>query len=460
MGVEDPQGCTVLADTTITRTVLVIDDDKRLCETLIDVFADERTFVVTAQTCEAGLGHCRSRQIDVVLLDQNLPDGAGVDLCPKILDLNDRTKIVFMTAYPTFDNAVAALKTGASDYLTKPFELEELELAVTNAFRIIELESIELLHDRGREKEIQSANIIGADGGLRDTVHLARLAAASSAPVLITGETGTGKSLLAKHIHYSGQRASRPFVSVNCAALPDSLAESELFGHERGAFTGATGLRRGVFEMAEDGTVFLDEIGAMPINLQAKFLGVLEDLTLRRIGGEIVRQVRARIIAATNLDLDAAVSEGQFRADLFFRLGVLKIHIPALRERLQDLPHLCRFLTHSISGSNVEISSAELGSLRTYHWPGNVRELRNVLERSLIIQDSDSVEPSKLLGDLAGATHQGESTPAEKIVPLAELERVAISRALDHFNGNLTRTARALGIALSTLKRKVQTMRS
>ena len=442
------------------RTILIIDDDRGLCETLRDVFSDDLTRVEDAQTGKAGLDWCRTLQIDVVLLDQHLPDCLGDDLCSEILELNDRAKIIFMTAYPTFDNAVSALKTGASDYLTKPFELEEVELAVANAFRIRELESIELLHDRGRKKEIEGVNIVGAEGGLRDTIRLARLAAASNAPVLITGETGTGKSLLAKHIHYNGSRAKRPFVSVNCAALPESLAESELFGHEKGAFTGATDLRRGVFEMAEDGTVFLDEIGAMPITLQVKLLGVLEDLSLRRVGGEIVRQIRARVIAATNLDLKSAVSEGRFRADLFFRLSVLTIHIPPLRERPEDLPQLCRVLSRSVAGSDIELSDPELRRLGTYAWPGNVRELRNVLERALIIQDRRSLAPSELVCGLETPDNAAHGSPAEPVVPLAEIEQRAIDSALDHFDGNLTRTARALGIALSTLKRKVQSMRS
>jgi len=289
------------------------------------------------------------------------------------------------------------------------------------------------------------------------------VAASSEAPVLITGETGTGKTLLARSIHYGGARADEPFVSLNCAALPETLAESELFGHERGAFTGATGPRRGVFEMAERGTVLLDEIGAMPASLQAKLLGVLEHRALRRLGSETERPVQARVVAATNSDLEAGIRDGAFRKDLFFRLGVIQIELPALRDRLDDLPALCRHLTRSIAGREVPLAEGEVERLAAYPWPGNVRELASVLERALLIQPACRLSPSALVaasgGVLGTAQHPkgtAEIGAAVQVLPLEAVERQHVERALAHFGGNLTRTAAALGIALSTLKRKVR----
>jgi DNA-binding NtrC family response regulator len=443
-------------------TILVIDDDALLCATLTEVLARDGATVLDAQTAARGLELCAEEELDVVLLDQQLPDGQGVDLCPRILELNDQAKIVFMTGYPTFENAVAALRAGAYDYLSKPFEIGELQLTVSNALRTLELERIEQLHSRRRRQEVDGTILVGADGGLEETARLAELAGASTAAVLISGETGTGKTLLARHIHYSGPRREGPFVSLNCAALPESLAESELFGHEKGAFTGAAGRRRGVFEMAEGGTAFLDEIGAMPVHLQAKLLGVLEDRCVRRLGGETIHRVDARVVAATNTDLDEAVRTGAFRQDLYYRLSVMRIHLPPLRDRRQDIPELCAHLVRTIHGQEVEIDAEQLRRLAAYDWPGNVRELRNILERSLIVHPSGRLAPADLIASPGAApvasvpTAAGDEGP---IVPLEQIEREHIERALAHFEGNLTRTAKGLGIALSTLKRKLQRYR-
>ncbi len=438
------------------RTVLIVDDDRLLCETLADTLTDDRVTVVHAQTGAAGLAVARREPVHVVLLDQALPDTDGVALCPAILDATDRAKIVFMTAYPTFENAVAALRLGASDYLSKPFDVEEVRLAVTTAIRMLELERIEVLDRRRRQREKARTAIVGADGGLADTAHLVRLAAGSDVPVLLTGETGTGKSHLARCVHYLGPRSERPFVAVNCAALPESLAESELFGHEKGAFTGALGSRRGVFELAEGGTVFLDEIGAMPVALQPKLLGVLEDFTVRRVGGERERPVDARVLAATNRDLEGAVRDGGFRSDLYYRLGVLEVNVPPLRERPGDMDPLCRHLLRDICGREVALEPAEIERLSGYGWPGNVRELRNVLERAVLVQGHGRLAPSSLLGPAKERSRRIRKTDAEPVRPLDEVERREIERALRQLDGNLTRTAERLGIALSTLKRKIQ----
>ncbi|HQN06006.1 MAG TPA: sigma-54 dependent transcriptional regulator [Thermoanaerobaculia bacterium] len=437
-------------------TVVVIDDDARLCETLVDALGDETTLVLHAQTAAAGLALCRRVTADVVLLDQNLPDATGAAICPALVEQNETTKVVFMTAFPTFENAVAALKVGASDYIAKPFELEEVRLAVRNAFRVRELERIELLHSRRQREELERSAFVGSAPSLGMPLRLADVAAASDVPVLVTGETGTGKSLLARSIHYRSHRRDHPFVAQNCAAFPEHLAESELFGHEKGAFTGAVAPRRGLFEMAVDGTVFLDEIGAMALPLQAKLLGVIEDRTVRRIGSEVVRRAHARVVAATNSDLEEAVANGAFRQDLFYRLSVIRIHLPPLRERIEDLPALCRHLLRTCTGKDLELSRQEIDRLAEYPWPGNVRELANVLERARLVQPEDRLEPSKLLSvRTASPPARPAAGPEAETATLEEVERRHVSATIERCGGNLTHAAAVLGIALSTLRRKV-----
>ena len=440
----------------VIRTLLIIDDDPRLCATLRDALGGPHLEVHVAHTGAAGIAACRDRRMDVVLLDQHLPDGPGASLCPAILRLDEQAKIIFMTAYPTFENAVAAVRLGAFDYLAKPFEVEALQLTVANALRFRELEVIEQLHRRDRRREADGAVLVGNSQVMRELLLLAGRAAASRASVLITGATGTGKSLLARHVHYSGEGSSLPFVSLNCAALPENLAESELFGHEKGAFTGAVAARRGVFEMAGEGTVLLDEIGAMPVALQAKLLGVLEDRRLLRVGSEVERPVGARVIAATNTDLEVAMRDGRFRQDLFYRLNVVSMEVPPLRAHLEDLPELCGHLITSICGVPRSLAPGEIERLRSYEWPGNVRELRNLLERATILDPVGHLTPAQLLARAPGRT-SAPAAAAPELATLDEIERRHVEAVLHRLGFNLGRAARALGISLSTLKRKVRT---
>ncbi|MFA6148560.1 MAG: sigma-54 dependent transcriptional regulator [bacterium] len=438
------------------RSALIIDDDKAFCEAIREYLSGIGIETRAAHTCAESLEICSREKVDLVLLDQRLPDGDGVSLCAPILQWNDDTKIIFITAYPSFDNAVGAIKAGAIDYLPKPFDLEELELNIRNCFRTQELERIARIHKYKSIKESEEAVLIGEDGGFDEVLRVVDLAASVDAPVLVTGETGTGKNAVAEAIHFKDRLGRTSFVSINCAALPASLIETELFGHEKGAFTGAVASRKGIFEMADGGTLFLDEIGEMPVSLQSKLLGVLEDRKVRRLGGEGERTVNVRVIAATNTSLEDAVRDRRFREDLFYRLSVVRIHLPPLRERRRDIPPLCDAFVRKIAkGREIRIPDDEMDKLAAYDWPGNIRELRNIIERAIILQKGPVIRPSEHLRvSLSPETTRIPS--GNGILLLEEMERRHIEHALRELSGNYTRAASALGISLSTLKRKIR----
>ncbi len=441
---------------TAKRTVLIIDDEKVFCDTARDYLARDGLEVLTAPTGAEGLAICSGRRMDVVLLDQKLPDGEGHALAQAILEQNDQAKIIFITAYPSFENAVKAVRAGAHDYLSKPLDPQELKLTVENALRTLDLERVEQVHRYVKEKERERSILVGTGGGLAEVARLIESAAGSDAPVLITGETGTGKNVVAKEVHFRSRRGNADFVSINCAALPENLIEAELFGYEKGAFTGAVAAKKGLFEIADGGTLFLDEIGEMPQHLQTKLLGAIEDRAIRRVGGTVSKPVNVRIIAATNTDLTRSLGAG-FRKDLYYRLSVIRIHIPPLRERKGDIPELCSYLLNQISGRRIELPASEIEKLASYPWPGNVRELRNVLERSLLVHKGP-IQPSLLLEKPSAAAAFTPPVPAggHGIPTLEETEKELIGSALAQLSGNITQTAKALGISLSTLKRKIK----
>lgn len=436
-------------------TLLIVDDDRLFNDVLRDDLRVAGIDVLQAFSGEEGLRIFRDKRVDAILLDQNLPDGDGVDFCSAFLACNDQVKIIFATAYPEFSVAVRAIKAGAYDYLSKPFEIEDLHLTLKRALKFRDLERVEELQKLRHGQESRAALFIGSHGGFAEIDRLVNLAAAEKVPVLITGETGTGKNVVAAAIHYRSSLSEAPFVGINCAALPEPLIESELFGAEKGAFTGADSARKGLIEMADKGTLLLDEIGEMPLHLQSKLLGVLEDKKVRRLGGSHARQVDVRIIAATNRDLAEAMKEQAFREDLYYRLNVLHISLPPLRQRVQDIPALCdHFLIEISRGRHFSVDTDELQRLMNYEWPGNVRELRNVIERAVILQKDGTIYPSQLI-DQASRQHS-ELSPSQEILSLAAVEKMHIRSALTQLNGNLARTARTLGIGLSTLKRKIK----
>lgn len=455
--------------------ILIIDDDRLFCDIIRDAFGSRDFSVFTAHSRAEGLNACAAHKMDVVLLDQRLPDSEGHLLCPEIIRCNDETRIIFVTAFPSFDNAVRAIKEGAHDYLSKPFEIGELQLAVQRSLEIMELRRVKQFQSYRFDKERNDSVLVGNFGGRPDIRALIETAAAVESPVLVTGETGTGKNVVARAIHFQDAGKETPFISINCAALPESLIEAELFGHEKGAFTDARNMRKGIFELAKGGTLFLDEIGEMPPHLQSKLLGVLDEGKIRRLGGESFIPVNVRIIAATNADPELMIQEKKFRSDLFYRLSVIRITLPPLRDRLDELPELCDFFIRKMAGERqAYLAPGQIGILRRYSWPGNIRELRNLIERSLLLHHiqlrpadfltfSPSAPPLNPISssDAANPVHSINSAARVPLfaTPLAELEKKHILATLESFSFNLTRSAQALGVSLSTLKRKIRLYR-
>ena len=442
------------------RKLLIIDDDKTFCQSLKEYLEGDSIEVTVANTGAEGLAASSKGDKDVVLLDQRLPDVEGDTLCTSILKYNDQTKIIFITAHASYDGAVKAMKSGAFNYVSKPFELEEMDHAIEHAFRTIELERIEQLQRYHSARESEASVLIGEKGGLAPILKLLESAASTDAPVLITGETGTGKNVIAKAIHYKGPLRRAPFISINCAALPENLIEAELFGYEKGAFTGAISAKKSIFEMAEGGTLLLDEIGEMPLHLQSKLLGVLEDHKIRRLGGEQIKTINVRIIAATGKDLENILDTG-FRKDLYFRLSVIRIHVPPLRERKKDIPELCKYFLEKIPGGReMAFPEVEVHKCLAYRWPGNIRELKNIVERAVILQrESGVLKPSELLAEPSSGNPCPEeelAASAGELTSLSEMEKIYINHALSILSDNYTRTSKALGISLSTLKRKIK----
>lgn len=442
------------------QRLLIVDDDRLLGDSLVHGLADLPLTIECVHQGSSALTACENASYDLILLDQKLPDAHGVDLCTALLSHNEATKIIFMTAYPSFDNALAAIKVGAYDYLSKPFELDAVRLALQRALHIAKLERVAQAEHYQREQEAGRTLFLGNNGAMAEVQRLVDLAAAEDAAVLITGETGTGKGVAAKTIHTRGKRSAAPFIQINCAAIPAALMEAELFGYEKGAFTGAAGARPGIFETAAGGSLLLDELGEMPMNLQAKLLGVLDDKKVQRIGSQTARHVDTRVIAATNLPLEQALQSGGFRQDLYYRLSVIVIAMPPLRSHSGDLPALCdHFLQLLAPRRHLRIASTEMARLSSYHWPGNVRELRNILERAVILQQGPNLLPSRLLQFNPASSPPTPQGGDKDALPrsLRSIERLHIQNVLSQCDHNHSRAARVLEISRSTLIRKLKT---
>jgi two-component system nitrogen regulation response regulator NtrX len=441
------------------RQILIVDDEKNIRAQLSGLLADEGYGAVAADSAEKGLELLREDRPDLVLLDVMLPGMSGLDLLARIREGDAELPVVLMSGQASIETAVRATKLGAFDYLEKPLDPGRLLLTVRNALETRRL--------RAANRELSAAaarELIGSSPAMVALRAALDRAAASGARVLITGENGTGKELAARALHAGSPRAAGPFVKVNCAAIPKDLIESELFGHEKGAFTGATARRIGKVEAADGGTLLLDEVGDMAPEAQAKLLRVLEENEVERVGGGKAITVDVRVLAATNQDLARAIAEGRFREDLFYRLNVVPVRMPALRERPGDIPELVeRFradFAHETGRAAPELDGGALAALRAWSWPGNVRELRNVIERLSIMTDGDRVtegEARAVLGEARPGAATAEPPPD---LPLRELleqtERLAIERALAAAGGTVSEAARALGLDRANLHRKMR----
>lgn len=453
-----------------TPSVLVVDDTSAI-RTLLAFSLDRLGYRVNAvSTGEDALELIANDPPDVLLLDLMLPGMNGLDVMRTLRSLANEIPIVVLTAHGTIEVAVEAMKLGARDFITKPFEIERLSIAVSNAIEVKRLRSEvrslrEELHLRKRFE-----SIIGHDAGLRATVEMAKKVVPSNLTVLLQGESGTGKDVFAGVLHHEGPRKNGPFVALNCAALPAGLLESELFGHERGAFTGAERMHRGKLELADGGTLFLDEIGELPIDLQAKLLRAIQERAITRVGGQRTIRVDVRFIAASNRDLLQACGEGTFRQDLYYRIAEFPLTIPPLRDRRCDVPALAMAaLTEAGAAGKVVIDPEAMGAMERYAWPGNVRELNNAVRRALLltthgtislehlppqIQDVKPLVPAEYHGDVAH--HLCAAIDEVAGIPSLEaIERALIERTVVLMEGNLSLAARALGIGRTTLYRKM-----
>ncbi len=437
--------------------LLVVDDDESNLEGLEGVFAKEGYRVFMARGGKEALERVRSEHVDVVLTDLMMPDMDGLDLLKSIKTVSPETEVILMTAYGTVARAVEAMKEGAYDFVTKPFKRIQIVKGVRRAME----KQVLLIENRNLRNLLKTSDsknfIIGNSLMMRRLLDMLRQVAASEASVLLSGESGTGKELVARQLHRWSSRADRIFVPFNCAALPRDLAEAELFGHEKGAFTGAHKERPGLFREADGGTLFLDEVSEIDPALQGKLLRVLQEGEVRPIGGSRAIKVDVRLVAASKANLKELVEEGRFRDDLFYRLNVISVHLPPLRERKEDIPLLADFFLQKYAQKNKRqlsgISRGAMDSLTGYAWPGNVRELENTLERAVVLARGDTIEVDDLPSSFLLQPPAGDAITLPMGIPLAEMERRVLDHTLAVTKGNKKLAAHLLGISLRTVYR-------
>jgi DNA-binding NtrC family response regulator len=443
-------------------TCLVVDDEasiRALCRRIAESIGFH---CAEAETAEAALAYIEVESPNLVLADLRLPHMSGVELLRQIKVQLPRTEVAIMTGHGTVDSAVQAMKLGAYDYISKPFRVDELKLILQRMEEKVRLVyENEYLRERVRSEQ-ELSEITGSSPKIQDVLRMVSRLKDIRTPVLITGESGTGKELVARAIHFRGTRAKRPFVAVDCGALVPTLMESELFGHEKGAFTGALKTKLGLFQTAQGGTIFLDEIGELSLEMQAKLLRVLQEKEVRPVGSNEKVTIEVRVIAASNRNLELAVQEGKFRKDLFFRLNVVAIRMPALRERRSDIPALVHALVQRYAPSQkVQVSIPVMNAFMSYEWPGNVRELENCIERALALGNRQIIDLPDLPAPLraqAGVAPPLAALPTAALTSthLEDIERVTIERVFQQVNGDKTAAGKLLGISRATLYRKLK----
>ena len=429
-----------------TMSLLLVEDEQEFRETCAMWMARQGHQVAEAANAHEGLHLCSQKQFDVAVVDMNMPGMTGLELLERLKSDNVETEIIILTGQATVESAVQAMKLGACDYLCKPFPLPELEKRCLLAWNRGQLQKENRQLKAIIQRSLPKTNMIGDSPAMQQVNRLIERAGPTDKAILIQGESGTGKELVARALQAQSLRAEQPFVTINCAALPEQLVESELFGHEKGSFTGATATKPGLFEVADGGTLFIDEIGELPLSLQPKLLRVLEDGSLRRVGSHKERKVSVRIVAATNRDLATEAAEGRFREDLYYRINVLTIELPPLRERGSDVV----LLISSFLGKDWKCSDQAHQALVNYSWPGNVRQLINVIERAKILADDGVIEiddlPSEVVNSEPLVRPADASESIRSTTRLEDIERDHVVSVLAQHNGNKAQTARALGI--------------
>ncbi|HLO26274.1 MAG TPA: sigma-54 dependent transcriptional regulator [Geobacteraceae bacterium] len=446
----------------MTGSILVVDDEKGQREILNTILRKEGYLIVDAPGGREALERLEHEEFDLILTDLKMQGMSGMELLEKALDMNPLQCVVMMTAHGTIDSAVEAMKKGAFDYLEKPLDREDLLMTLQRALEHVSLvRENRVLHKKLEETQ-GIPNIIGDHPKIKEVFRIINKIAPTNSTVLIYGESGTGKEMVARGIHDRSPRKDHPFFAINCAAIPDTLMESELFGHEKGSFTGASSREIGLFEAADGGTVFLDEIGEMNVAMQAKLLRAIQEKEIRRVGGKVNIPVDVRIISATNKDLEAEIRKGGFREDLFYRLNVLRINLPPLRERGNDIAALAEFFVRkygAASGMRLKgISKPALKLLMSYPWPGNVRQLESVIERGVLMAESDLIQPEDLPAEVhedaaAGRLHL--ELPVEGL-SIEELERDLIVKAMDRSGWVIAKAAPLLGMSYKTLQYRLE----
>ena len=466
------------------KRILIVDDDKLVRWTLTQKCTEFGYFSLEASSGEEALRMLQTDPVDAILLDVHLPDLSGIEVLEKLKQTGETRSVIMMTADPQLDDVKAALRLGAYDFVSKPINFDELSVTLQNALDAGELRTeVETLRDEVRRRAGYH-DVVGVSPKITELMKFVyKVAASEATTILVQGESGTGKDLVAKAIHYRSKRAERPFVVINCSAIPETLMEAELFGHEKGAFTDAKAMKKGLFEVADGGTLFLDEIGELSPLLQAKLLRVLEDQVIRRVGGVRDIQVEVRVIAASNRDLEREVREGRFRQDLYYRLAIISIFLPTLRERKEDvLPLVDFFLAHynrKFRKSVQGISEDTRRLLLNYDWPGNVRELKNALERAMILEEGSLLKPDDLpftvasgrsgpvLADKsARAPVEAQPAPGKRRLPplsipeggtsLEDVEHAFVELALQQSHGNQIKAAKLLNISRDALRYKMK----
>ena len=448
------------------KRVLIVDDDRATSAGMADVVEEWGYEPEVADTVKAGWASINKLLPDVAIVDLKLPDGSGLDLLHRIKESFPDVSVIILTGHATVDSAVKALKVGAEDYVTKPVDLPRLQVILKSVEdkQMMKQEIIELR--RQLQKMGALGHLVGKSPRMQRLFEELEMVANTDANVFIVGESGSGKEVVANTIHYLSRRRNKPFIAFNCGAISPTLIESEIFGHEKGAFTNAIKRREGYFEMAKGGTVFLDEITEMPIELQVKLLRVLEEGKFRRVGGNEEINIDARIVAASNRDPQKAIGDGKMREDLYYRLNVFPIDVPPLRERLEDIPLFSHFFLQKLNETEEKkvekIDPEFIEALQAYEWPGNVRELRNVVNRAFIMARTDTLTveclPDKLVGSRRKRSKNAVSIPLGQ--PMEEVERIVIEETLNMTDGDRRKTAEILGISYKTLYNKTKKYKS